>query len=167
VAAGLARRRRPPRAGPPAVGLAAGRDAAERETRAIRQHCSERGWSLACVVRDTGQDGRGRAALAEALEQVAKARARRLVVARLGAVVRTQADLTALLRLCARHDVDLVALDVGLDTGTREGRLAARCMLAAGDRRPPIGRRARRNGRPRAARVHLPAAHPSDAEGRR
>jgi hypothetical protein len=33
---------------------------------------------------------------------------------------------------CTRHGVELVAVDVGLDTSTRDGRLAARCLLAAG-----------------------------------
>ena len=34
---------------------------------------------------------------------------------------------------CARSQVDLLALDVGLDTATSHGKLAARCLVAAGD----------------------------------
>jgi hypothetical protein len=41
-------------------------------------------------------------------------------------------DLKAILEWCADNDADLVALDVGLDTSTDEGRLAAGHLLAVG-----------------------------------
>jgi hypothetical protein len=43
----------------------------------------------------------------------------------------SSSGLGALLEWCARHGVDLVAVDVGLDTSTHDGRLVAGRLLAA------------------------------------
>jgi peptidoglycan hydrolase-like protein with peptidoglycan-binding domain len=147
-----------------AVGFAAGRDAADRDRqkRTIARVCADRGWGLACVVGDPARSGDGRPPIASALEQVVRTRARRLVVARLGRLVRARSELAALLTWCARHDVELVALDVGLDTGTHEGRAVARNLLGSPDRRPAARRRT--NGRARGASLtaarSAPSSHP-------
>jgi peptidoglycan hydrolase-like protein with peptidoglycan-binding domain len=134
--------------GPSAVGYAPGRDRSEAKRRAdaIERACSERGWTVARIVHEgRARDGCGRPGLAFALKQLSQGVGSRLVTCRLEDVGGTRRDLALLLRWCAKRRVDLVALDVGLDTGTSEGRLAARCLLAAGDGTP--------NGNPPRARA--------------
>ena len=156
-----AARRGPATAGTPAertrvVGYALAREPHELErcAGAIRRACSDHGWTLACLVRDGGTAPR-RPGLAYALDQVSKEMTPRLVVSRLEHVARSARDVAALLAWCARLGVVLVVLDVGLDTGTREGRLFARRLLAAAGREAArrtagLPRRSglRTNGRP-------------------
>jgi hypothetical protein len=120
-----------PAAAPHAVGYAGGRDNDELESNAaaIQHACDERGWALTCLVRD-GAPARKRRALTFALDQAAREPASRLVVGRLEHLGKSLREVAALLTWCARHHVALIALDVGLDTGTAEGRLAARRMVA-------------------------------------
>jgi hypothetical protein len=122
--------------GTTAIGYARGRDATElaRDRAAIERACSERGWTLASLVRDghpTKAGRRRKSGLAYALEQVANGDASRLVTGRLEHLGRSPRRLGALLEWCAGHGVDLVAVDVGLDTSTPGGRLAAGRLLAA------------------------------------
>ena len=72
-----------------------------------------------------------RVVLASALEQLANGAASRLVTGRLDHLAPSPRRLGALLEWCARHRVDLVAVDVGLDTSTHDGRLVAGRLLAA------------------------------------
>jgi peptidoglycan hydrolase-like protein with peptidoglycan-binding domain len=156
-----ARRVQPlPAAATAAVGYAAGTDASDvdRSAAVIRRACAARGWTLGCLVHDRPDDppGRARPGLGRAVTQLIERRAQRLVVARLTHIGGSAAEVGAALAWCDRHEVDLVAVDVGLDTGTAEGRAAALCLLAIGGRsRPttPWPRTAsrRRNGAPRAA----------------
>jgi hypothetical protein len=106
--------------GPTAIGCARGRDAAEfkRHKAVIEWACSQRGWTLASLVRDSHPakaGGRKRSGLASALEQLANGDASRLVTGRLD-LARSPRRLGALLEWCAGHGVDPVAVDVGLDT---------------------------------------------------
>jgi DNA invertase Pin-like site-specific DNA recombinase len=119
-----------------AIGYAKGRDAAEfkRHKAAIERACSQRGWTLASLVRDrhpATAGGRKRSGLASALEQLANGDASRLVTGRLDHLARSPRRLRALLEWCASHGVELVAVDVGLDTSTHDGRLVAGRLLAA------------------------------------
>jgi DNA invertase Pin-like site-specific DNA recombinase len=119
-----------------AIGYARGRDAAEfkRHQAVIERACSQRGWTLAFLVRDSHPakaGGRKRSGLAYALEQLANGDASRLVTGRLDHLARSPRRLGALLEWCAGHGVDLVAVDVGLDTSTHDGRLVAGRLLAA------------------------------------
>jgi hypothetical protein len=144
------------RGGDAAIGYARGRDAAElaRERAAIERACSDRGWTLASLVRDghaTKAGGRRKSGLAYALEQLANGDASRLVTGRLEHLGRSPRRLGALLEWCAGHGVDLVAVDVGLDTSTPGGRLAAGRLLAAArngnahaGKRPSLRKRLRR-----------------------
>jgi hypothetical protein len=123
--------------GPSAIGFASGRDATELEldAAAIEHACSERGWKLASMVREdasVASNGHATPALALALDRLASGEASRLVTGRLDHLARSRANLGGVLDWCTRHGVELVAVDVGLDTSTRDGRLAARCLLAAG-----------------------------------
>jgi peptidoglycan hydrolase-like protein with peptidoglycan-binding domain len=145
-----------------AIGYAMGRDREEIERNAVAiQHaCSERGWSLSCLVRDGGA-ARGRSGLAFALKRISEESAPRLVVGKLSDLGQSVAEVAAVLAWCARLGVALVALDVGLDTRTEHGRLAARCLLALGNRergtRAPRTQPRRNNGSPAGARRRLPA----------
>jgi DNA invertase Pin-like site-specific DNA recombinase len=120
------------------IGYAAGRDRAEcgRHARTIERACAERGWQVSAIVCEgrAGQlDPNGRRGLALALEQLSQGVGGRLVTSRLNDVGSTRRDLATLLAWCSRTHVELVALDVGLDTGTAHGRLAACCLAAVGD----------------------------------
>jgi peptidoglycan hydrolase-like protein with peptidoglycan-binding domain len=117
-----------PRAG--AVGYARGLERAEldRQAAAIRRTCAERGWPLARVVREGGA-GRRRPGLKHALEHLAGGQRTRLVVAEARHLGDTPAEVALKLGWCARHRIAVVALDVGLDTATREGRTAARLLF--------------------------------------
>jgi DNA invertase Pin-like site-specific DNA recombinase len=78
-----------------------------------------------------------------ALEQLAEGAGTRLVACRVQDVGRNRDELAALLGWCARTGVDLVALDAGLDTSTRSGRLVARSFVTP-SRRARFGRSLRR-----------------------
>jgi hypothetical protein len=109
----------------------------------IERACSEHGWALAQVVRERRNGNGHRPGLRFALEQLADGGGTRLVACRVQDVGRNRRELAALLGWCARNGVDLVALDVGLDTSTRDGRLLARSLVTSG-RRARFGRSLRR-----------------------
>jgi DNA invertase Pin-like site-specific DNA recombinase len=108
------------------------RSAAEHEA-AISDACDRHGWRLARIVRDARSvRGRslGRPGLSYALEQLADGRASRLVVHELAHVAHSVAELRTVLGWFLRTGVALTALDVGLDTGTKEGWTAARTLMS-------------------------------------
>lgn len=111
-------------------------EAAEEHEEAIREACDSRGWMLARLVRDirTG-NGRslGRPGLSFALEELSEGTASRLVVHRLEHIARSVGELHMVLGWFMRTGIALTALDVGLDTGTPEGKTAARSLLSVGD----------------------------------
>jgi peptidoglycan hydrolase-like protein with peptidoglycan-binding domain len=114
----------------PVIGYARGDDRGdlERQAAAIERACRERGWTLALVVRDHGSpDGQVfvRPGLTHALEQLRGGSAARLVVDRLERLGSSVADQRSLLQWCARHQVDLVALDGRLDTKAQEAHVAS------------------------------------------
>jgi peptidoglycan hydrolase-like protein with peptidoglycan-binding domain len=129
------------------VGYASARDRQESRRRghAIERVCSARGWTIQRIVIEpaAGASRHGRPGLAFALEHVSQGTGGRLVACRLSDLACTRRELGALLRWAERRRVDVVALDVGLDTGTSAGRVAARCLVAViderrdGHRRPP------------------------------
>ena len=122
----------------------------KRRAEAITRACSERGWTVARIVREghvNGSPAHERPGLSFALDELAGQKGGRLVACRLDDVGRTRRELAAVLERCSRSQVDVVALDVGLDTGTTAGSLAARCLVAVGDGR---SNRQRRTSRPRA-----------------
>jgi peptidoglycan hydrolase-like protein with peptidoglycan-binding domain len=78
-----------------------------------------------------GYAGGRDAAEFSALEQLANGDASRRVTGRLDHLARSPRRLGMLLEWCAGHGVDPVAVDVGLDTSTHDGRLVADRLLAA------------------------------------
>jgi peptidoglycan hydrolase-like protein with peptidoglycan-binding domain len=148
--------KRPPSPSPApvatAVGYVTGRDRAEirRRAQAIERACSDRGWTLARVVQEghgNGAQGKARRGLAVALDQLAEGAGDRLVACRLQDLGTTRRDLARLIAWCGKSHVDLIALDVGLDTATTDGRLAARCLAAVGDREREASPRPRSESR--------------------
>ncbi|HEX7300628.1 MAG TPA: recombinase family protein [Solirubrobacteraceae bacterium] len=111
--------------------------------RAIEQACARAGWRLVAIVRDP-EAGRilDRPGLSHALEQIADGHAAGLVVndARL---LSRSLDFAGLVNWFRDAGVPLIALDLGLDTSTPEGRRVASTLMRlngwAGER---IARRA-------------------------
>jgi DNA invertase Pin-like site-specific DNA recombinase len=135
---------------PRAVGYATGShvEEVERHAVAIQRACEARGWTLAAIVRDSPAGRRGRA-LNRALDKATGESAPHLVVGRLEHVGGSLREIATLLSWCGRHKVALVALDVGLDTTTPEGKTAVRRLLgevAARGRARQRGHVARRAG---------------------
>ena len=119
----------------------------DRHAVAIAQDCAERGWELSNVIRERASHERSalrRPGFRQAVRQLAGAAAAGLVVGRLEHVARTPAELSRILQLCTKLGIVLIALDVGLDTSTREGRLAAHRLAANGATRRGRGSRRRR-----------------------
>jgi DNA invertase Pin-like site-specific DNA recombinase len=134
------------------VGYVTGRDRAEtrRRVQAIERACSDRGWTLARVVQEghgNGAQGKARRGLSVALDQLAEGAGDRLVACRLQDLGTTRRDLARLIAWCGKSHVELIALDVGLDTGTTDGRLAARCLAAVGDREREVSPQPRSESR--------------------
>jgi len=101
---------------------------------------------VVAIVR--AEDGAHRGLLGEALNEVAVRHAAALVVERLDAVAGSLRELVALLDWLTSAGCDLVALDVGLDTGTAGGgrTIAALREVERWEREPAPGRPPR--GRP-------------------
>jgi peptidoglycan hydrolase-like protein with peptidoglycan-binding domain len=139
---------------PSVMGYAVGRDEASfaRQRQAIERLCVQRGWDLGVLVKERSAAAgraRRRPGLNHVLGQISSGAVTRLVVARLDYIARTPTELISLLDLCRRCHVELVAMDVGLDTATPDGRLAIRCLGALAGPRPHAALRngnGKRNG---------------------
>jgi peptidoglycan hydrolase-like protein with peptidoglycan-binding domain/DNA invertase Pin-like site-specific DNA recombinase len=100
---------------------------------AIDAYCDERGWELVEVVQDVDTAHvRERQGLLYALEKIGRGEASCIIVSELGRLSRSAADLGGILDRLQRSDGRLVALDVGLDTASAEGRVAAQALSSVG-----------------------------------
>jgi peptidoglycan hydrolase-like protein with peptidoglycan-binding domain len=100
----------------------------ERQAAAIERACRDRGWTLACVIRENGSakgNGRKRPGLAHAVKQVRGGLAGTLVVDRLDRLGRAEGEIRAQLQGHGDNDIDLVALDAG-GNAMRKRRRASR-----------------------------------------
>ena len=104
----------------------------DRQSAGIHRLCDQRGWRLVEVVRDVepAKGTRERPGLLYALELLAGGQADCLVVAQLQQLTRSTADIGAILRSIAKSRGRLVALDLGIDTASPEGRKAANVLIA-------------------------------------
>jgi DNA invertase Pin-like site-specific DNA recombinase len=98
------------------VGYASARDRGEleRQAAAIERACRERGWTLACVIRENGTaetNGRKRPGLAHAVKQLREGLAGALVVDSRDHLGRSHAEIRGQLEWIAGSGVELVALD--------------------------------------------------------
>jgi peptidoglycan hydrolase-like protein with peptidoglycan-binding domain/DNA invertase Pin-like site-specific DNA recombinase len=105
------------------------------QAQSIDSLCRQRGWKLLELVRDMETAGRGsieRPGLRYAIERVRKGEASCIVVSELSRLGNSAADLSRVLESIARSEGRLVAMDVGLDTASDAGRVAANSLLQVG-----------------------------------
>jgi DNA invertase Pin-like site-specific DNA recombinase len=137
---GTAGRPAPPGTGGRAIGYAAPapdtqapEDQLREQATVIERACEARGLTLLSIVRDAETaegSGHSRPALGYALEQLAAGKASCLVVAELERLSASLSDLGLLLTWFEQGGRRLVAADLGLDTATAGGQLAARALLS-------------------------------------
>jgi peptidoglycan hydrolase-like protein with peptidoglycan-binding domain/DNA invertase Pin-like site-specific DNA recombinase len=112
-----------------------GAAALRRQAQSIDELCRRRGWELLELVRDVETAGGGslkRPGLTYAIEQVAKGEASCIVVSELSRLTNSAVDLSRVLDSLARSRARLVVMDVGLDTASDAGRIAANSLLRVG-----------------------------------
>ena len=106
-----------------------------RQARAIERVCSECGLDLAGLLSDEDTPDAADScapALRHALEQIAEGQASALVVAELSSLASSAAGIGTMMDWFTRTGARLIAADVGLDTATTGGRMAAKALSAAG-----------------------------------
>jgi DNA invertase Pin-like site-specific DNA recombinase len=100
---------------------------------AIDRYCDEQGWELVEVVRDVepatpvSAERRG---LLYALDKIGRKEASCIIVSDLGRLSRSAADLGGIIERLERSDGRLVALDIGLDTASPDGNVAAKALAS-------------------------------------
>jgi Resolvase, N terminal domain/Recombinase len=106
-----------------------------KQIAAIDEVCSRRGWELTEIVRDvTSRTGRGTGqGLSYALGRLALEKPACLVVAELGRLSESAAELAQIVRSLRERDIALLAINADLDTSTNEGRLAADALISVGE----------------------------------
>jgi peptidoglycan hydrolase-like protein with peptidoglycan-binding domain/DNA invertase Pin-like site-specific DNA recombinase len=105
------------------------------QAQSIDSLCRRRGWHLLELVRDVEAAGGGslkRPGLMYAVERVAKGEASCIVVSELSRLTNSAVDLSRVLESLARANGRLVVMDVGLDTASDAGRIAANSLLRVG-----------------------------------
>jgi peptidoglycan hydrolase-like protein with peptidoglycan-binding domain/DNA invertase Pin-like site-specific DNA recombinase len=104
----------------------------DAQLEAIDSYCDQRGWELVEVVRDveTGARDPERQGLLYALDKIGRGEASCIIVSELGRLSGSAADLGGVLDRLERSDGRLVALDLGLDTASPEGRVAAQALAS-------------------------------------
>jgi len=107
----------------------------QAQTAEIEAACQSQGLQLVEMVHDVDRGNgrsRERPALDYALERIAAGQAGGLVVCALECLSRWVVDLGEVVDWFTASSARLIALDLGLDTATPEGRLAARALSVAG-----------------------------------
>jgi peptidoglycan hydrolase-like protein with peptidoglycan-binding domain/DNA invertase Pin-like site-specific DNA recombinase len=105
------------------------------QAQSIDALCRRRGWNLVELVRDVETAGGGslkRPGLMYAMERVGKGEASCIVVSELNRLTNSAVDLSRVLESLARTNGRLVVMDVGLDTASDAGRIAANSLLRVG-----------------------------------
>jgi peptidoglycan hydrolase-like protein with peptidoglycan-binding domain/DNA invertase Pin-like site-specific DNA recombinase len=105
------------------------------QAESIDSLCQRRGWRLLELVRDVEAAGGAslkRPGLTYAVERVAKGEASCIVVSQLSRLSNSAADLSRVLESLAPTGGRLVVMDVGLDTASDAGRIAANSLLRVG-----------------------------------
>jgi DNA invertase Pin-like site-specific DNA recombinase/peptidoglycan hydrolase-like protein with peptidoglycan-binding domain len=125
-----------------ALGYASVPDSAPDESGQLRDqaaridsYCEEHGWRLLEVVHDK-DDGNGKAlerpGLLYALDRIRSGQAACLVVPRLERLTRSVPDFGRVIEAVRRNGGRLVVMDVGLDTASSHGELAAKTLVSIG-----------------------------------
>jgi DNA invertase Pin-like site-specific DNA recombinase len=133
------------------------RQRVDEDARLIKAACREHGLALARLVRDidshSGPD-LDRPGLSHVLDRLAAKDYDCLVVTRLERLTRSPATLAALVRMLDERGARLIVADIGLDTATPDGRIAAKALVTVGeleDKPPLTAPRRRSSGRPAVA----------------
>jgi peptidoglycan hydrolase-like protein with peptidoglycan-binding domain/DNA invertase Pin-like site-specific DNA recombinase len=113
-----------------------GRAELRKQLAPIDAVCRRRGWRLEKVARDIERPGNDqpRLGLKSALERLARGEASCLIVAELGRLSRSAAELGRIIDWLRQHEVRLLALDIELDTATPVGQMAADALISVGAR---------------------------------
>jgi peptidoglycan hydrolase-like protein with peptidoglycan-binding domain/DNA invertase Pin-like site-specific DNA recombinase len=105
------------------------------QSAAILEVCGRCGWHVVEIARDVTQaerPGLDRPGLRNALQRLAAHEADCLVVAELGRLGNSPADVADVVNWIKQRGIRLVALDVHIDTATAPGQLAADALISAG-----------------------------------
>jgi peptidoglycan hydrolase-like protein with peptidoglycan-binding domain len=95
----------------------------------IERACQRSGWQLAEIVRDRANGSiLERPGMSRALERITKGEAQGLVMSD-GRLLSRSADFATFVRWFRDADATLIALDLGLDTSTLEGRRLAGALI--------------------------------------
>jgi DNA invertase Pin-like site-specific DNA recombinase len=95
----------------------------------IERACQRSGWQLAEIVRDRDNGSiLERPGMSRALERITKGDAQGLVISD-GRLLSRSADFATFVRWFRDADATLIALDLGLDTSTPEGRRLAAALI--------------------------------------
>jgi len=108
--------------------------ASSASSEAIKAACARAGWNLTEVVSDR-ENGRllDRPGLRYALERIAGDKANGLVISELQRLSRSIVDLGTLMAWFRDSQATLIALDLRIDTSTREGYHVASTLIALSD----------------------------------
>ena len=127
----------------------------------IEHACLQRGWTIEDILEDAAVSGGTpwdeRPALSEAIRILAAGGADALMVAKLDRLTRSLLDFVTLMECARTSGWSFVALDLGVDTTTPAGELAANMMAAfAQFERRLIGQRTREAlAQKRLAGIHI------------
>jgi DNA invertase Pin-like site-specific DNA recombinase len=105
------------------------------QRRAIEAECERRGWTLVEVIEDAGFTGTtdDRPGLQRALVMLKRKQARALVMARMDRLARSTQHLCEFITRSKKQKWSMVALDMGLDTTTANGRMVVRILAAVAE----------------------------------
>jgi hypothetical protein len=152
----------------PAAGEAE-RERVGEDAKLIEKACREHGFVLGKLVRDVethpGPD-LTKPGLSYVLERLAARDYECLVVTRLDRLTRSPATLGSLLRMLGERRARLIVIDVGLDTATEDGRVAAETLMTVGQLEEKGAERPRRPGPGRPAVADRPSLKRRIAEMR-
>lgn len=126
---------------------------------AIDGYCDEHGWELVEVVREVETSAGwqvDRQGLLYVLQQIGRGEASCVIVSELGRLSSSAAALGGILDRLQRSDGRLVALDIGLDTASPEGRVAAQALTAVSSWEQDRGRKGLAAAAARSAAVLQP-----------
>lgn len=136
----------------------------------IHDEVVHRGWEFQTMFADvaSGKSTQGRNDLALALSLLDDGQADALVVAKLDRLSRSMLDFAGIIARSRKHDWSLVAIDLGVDTTTTNGKLIANIVIALAEwERELIGDRTRAAlaaVRARGTRLGRPVTTSADAE---
>lgn len=118
----------------------------EAQRAAIQREAAAKGWELVEIVEDGGYSAKDlrRPGVQRVLAMVDGGEAQGLIVAKLDRLSRSLLDFAGMIQRAKRNGWSLVALDIGLDTTTANGRMMAGIVAVVAEwERELIGQRTR------------------------